>query len=66
MASVQKEVEVEGEKQATTVVDQEKVDSYLAIFEKAFRDGQPPYAGDLENETYKGILAKIRDFVANP
>ena len=38
----------------------------MLAFEKALRDGQPPFLGDLENETYKGILARIRDFIANP
>ena len=32
------------------------------MIEKAFTDGNPPYAGDLENETYKALLQAIRDF----
>jgi len=35
----------------------------VGIFEKAFRDNQPPFVGDLENETYKNIIAKLREFV---
>ena len=35
----------------------------MDVFEKAFAEGAtPPYAGDLENDTYKAILQAIRDF----
>jgi hypothetical protein len=33
----------------------------LGIFETAGKD-TPPYAGDMENEVYKGIVQKLRDF----
>ena len=32
-----------------------------SIFERAANEG-PPFAGDLENETYKAIVQKLRDF----
>ena len=47
------------------VVDEERFNILMSIFEKAFRDNQPPYQGDLENETYKMILAKLREFNPN-
>lgn len=34
----------------------------MALFEKAFRDNQPPFQGALEDETYKMIIAKLREF----
>ena len=37
-------------------IDNEKYNYYIGVFEKAFKEGQPPYAGDLENEQYKQIL----------
>ena len=44
-------------------LDEAKYDMVLSIFEKAFRDGQPPFLGDLENETYKQLLLKFKNFV---
>lgn len=42
--------------------DADKYNRIMNYFERAFKDGQPPFAGDLENETYKGILAKMKSF----
>ena len=44
-------------------LDESKYDAVLSLFEKAFRDGQPPFLGDLENETYKHLLLKFKNFV---
>lgn len=41
---------------------QEKNDTICASFTKAYKDGTPPFAGDLENETYKAILQSFKDF----
>ena len=43
-------------------LDEERYEQVCAIFEKAYRDGQAPFAGDLENETYKAILNRLRTF----
>ena len=43
-------------------VDDEKFDQITSIFDQAFKEGKAPFQGDLENETYKEILAKIREF----
>ena len=41
---------------------QETFEQLLACMQKAFAEGAtPPFAGDLENETYKGILQAIRN-----
>ena len=45
------------------MIDQDKFTYYINAFEKAFKDNQPPFVGDLENENYKYILAKLREFV---
>jgi hypothetical protein len=37
----------------------------MDVMEKTFAEGAtPPYAGDLENETYKAIIQAIRDLNA--
>ena len=47
-------------------VSTEKFETILDVCEKAFAEGAtPPYAGDLENETYKDILQKIREFMSS-
>ena len=43
-------------------VDDLRFAHLMSIFEKAFKDNQPPFQGDLENETYKMILAKFKEF----
>lgn len=40
---------------------EEKLNELLEAMNKAFVEGNPPYAGDLENETYKAIMQAIRD-----
>ena len=42
--------------------NQEKFDTVTDALAKAFKEGVQPYAGDLENETYKEILQSFRDF----
>jgi hypothetical protein len=44
-------------------LDEEKYEQIVAVFEKAYRDGVAPFAGDLENETYKAIVNRMRAFV---
>lgn len=44
---------------------EEKLSELLETMSKAFVEGNPPYAGDLENETYKAILQAIRDINAS-
>ena len=41
---------------------EEKFNETVEIMEKVYVEGATPFAGDLENETYKGILQAIRDF----
>ena len=48
---------------STRAIDDELFDRTLTIFERAFKESVPPFQGDLENETYKGILARLRSFV---
>ena len=45
-----------------TELDEEKYEQICAIFERAYREAQPPFAGDLENEVYKQILNRIRTY----
>ena len=41
---------------------EEKFNEIIDVIERAYAEGAtPPYAGDLENETYKSILQAIRD-----
>ena len=42
--------------------NQEKFEQVTDALTKAFKEGVQPYAGDLENETYKEILQSFRDF----
>ena len=42
-----------------------KLAELMETMSKAFVDGNPPYAGDLENETYKSIVQGIRDLNAS-
>ena len=45
---------------------EEKFNEVLDVIEKAYAEGAtPPYTGDLENESYKGILQAIRDMNAS-
>ena len=37
-------------------INEEKLTELIEVIRKAFVDGVPPYAGDLENETYKAIM----------
>ena len=39
-----------------------KFNETVEIMEKVYVEGATPFAGDLENGTYKGILQAIRDF----
>jgi len=32
------------------------------LFSKAFKEGQPPFAGDLENEEYKQLIESLKGF----
>lgn len=42
---------------------EEKFNEIVEAFEKTFGEGAtPPFAGDLENETYKSILTTIREY----
>ena len=42
---------------------EEKFNEVVGAMTQAYADGgSAPYAGDLENETYKNILQAIRDF----
>lgn len=34
----------------------------MGFFEKAFKENVETFKGDLENEQYKFIIAKMRDF----
>ena len=34
----------------------------MPVFERTFGENVTPFAGDLENETYKSILSAIRDY----
>ena len=42
--------------------DERKYEAICAAFERAFKDGQSPYHGDLENELYKAILQRLRSY----
>jgi hypothetical protein len=44
---------------------EEKFVEILEVFEKTFGENITPFAGDLENETYKSILSAIREFNAS-
>ena len=44
-------------------LDEERYEQICALFERAYKDGQAPFAGDLENETYKAIVNRMRSFV---
>jgi len=65
-AKFELDLKLTGEKFATLVYnvctaesmnfDEDKFNEIIENIEKAFNDGTPPYAGDLENETYKAIL----------
>lgn len=57
-AEPKKEIQVVTQK----VVNDERFTHWSSIFGKAFKDGQAPYAGDLENEDYKQILEAFRAF----
>lgn len=45
--------------------NEEKFAEILDVINKAFVEGNAPYAGDLENETYKAIIQAIRDLNAS-
>ena len=44
-------------------LDEEKYEAILQLFERAYREPTPPFAGNLEDETYKSITNKMRNFV---
>ena len=44
---------------------EEKFTELTEVLDKALGEGTTPYAGDLENETYKAVLQAIRDFNAS-
>ena len=44
-------------------LDEDRYEQICSIFERAYKDPQPPFAGDLENETYKAIVNRMRSFV---
>ena len=44
-------------------LDEDRYEQIVQVFEKAYRDGVAPFAGDLENETYKAIINRMRAFV---
>ncbi len=48
-----------------TQFNHELFEKYLQVFKKALNDMQEVYKGDLENETYKNILAYMRAFNPN-
>ena len=39
-----------------TGFNEEKLNELMEAMNKAFVEGNPPYAGDLENETYKAFM----------
>ena len=43
-------------------LDEQKYEMVCSLFERAFRDGQPPFLGDLENDLYKAILQRFKTF----
>ena len=43
-------------------LDEERYEQICSIFERAYKDGVAPFAGDLENETYKAILNRLRTY----
>ena len=45
-----------------TELDEEKYEQICAIFERAYKEAQPPFTGDLDNEVYKSILNRIRTY----
>ena len=46
-----------------SILDEERYEQICSIFERAYRDGAAPFAGDLENETYKAIVNRMRTYV---
>ena len=44
-------------------LDEEKYEAILQVFERAYREPTPPFAGNLEDETYKSIVNRMRSFV---
>lgn len=55
----------QGEEDAPGQLDTESFDKYCSAFQKALCEGGEPFKGDLENETYKNILAGFRAFDPN-
>ncbi|TNV76095.1 hypothetical protein FGO68_gene10224 [Halteria grandinella] len=45
-----------------TELDEDKYEQICSLFERAYKEAQPPFAGDLENEVYKSILNRIRTY----
>ena len=39
-----------------------KFENYVEVFHSSFVGGTPFFAGNLEDETYKNILAKMKEF----
>lgn len=48
-----------------TGVNLDSFEKYCVAFKKALNDGAEPFKGDLENETYKNIIAAFRSFDPN-
>jgi hypothetical protein len=46
-------------------IDMNLYEKYCTAFNKALNEGADPFKGDLENETYKNILAAFRAFDPN-
>ncbi len=44
-------------------LDEEHYEKILTIFERAYKEPTPPFAGNLEDETYKSIVNRMRSFV---
>ena len=44
-------------------LDEDKYEAILSIFERAYKEPTPPFAGNLEDETYKSIVNRMRSFV---
>ena len=44
-------------------LDEDKYEAILQVFERAYREATPPFAGNLEDETYKSIVNRMRSFV---
>ena len=50
-------------KESTGELDEDKYEAILTVFERAYKEPTPPFAGNLEDETYKSIVNRMRSFV---